>query len=422
MRRTMNRALSVLTAFALALSIGTAAQAEETSGAEQIQTEEISSGAEDKVLEALDLSLDSADTDVDPGADLDMRAVNEIPVTKWITGDEGSGAAGSVMFTNESAYQKTDDPYCYGYSEKVSLTKGVLVVGIANNTASYGDVWLGVWDNPDLLGSPVANTLKKVSVNMQDSMSVEIPKAGTYYIGIYGRADLYSEENSLSWIAGAAAIFLNGADRTVKNGAWAYVGQVSAQTNYFKFKAVKTGYLTINIGSVDSAASMNKITLCNASKKALSDAVAVKDSPVYGVKKGTVYYIKIKATENIEGYRFKVTNEKISDKTATTKAKAVTLKRSKEKKGVIVAGSSKSSWYKFNLPKNGSMQVLVTGVHSGKLKVSFYNSKVKKSSDVIKNGQTVRIFSRGTMSKGTYWVQIERGNNKSSGYYTIRWE
>ena len=75
------------------------------------------------------------------------------------------------------------------------------------------------------------------------------------------------------------------------------------------------------------------MTLCSSKKKALSGEDWNLYDPVYGVKKGNTYYVKVRALYNTSGmYQLKVTNTGVSEKSGTTKSKAVTIKKGSTKK------------------------------------------------------------------------------------------
>lgn len=87
--------------------------------------------------------------------------------------------------------------------------------------------------------------------------------------------------------------------------------RADGQTNSFKFKATRNGYVTVSFGDLNG-----KVTLLNSKKKAISDTISVNTGSsygsaatkraVFGVKKGQTYYIKVKASSyNPSAYQIK---------------------------------------------------------------------------------------------------------------------
>lgn len=219
---------------------------------------------------------------------------------------------------------------------------------------------------------------------------------------------------------------------------------------YVKFKPSKTGYVTFKmaLSSTEYPYSVGTVTLCNSKKTPLSkddvyntNGTASRFYTVtYGVEKGKQYYLKV-YTE--VGTKIKATFKSQSKSKANSRGKAKNLAKNKEAKGIMIANSSKADWYKIKLTKKQKLKVTMgaqtnaSGEYDG-IKFSFYDGKGKLwTSDSIeyfsrgykesKWTQTYQMRDRRTgktypISKGTYYVKVERANKTSSGYYTLKWK
>lgn len=262
------------------------------------------------------------------------------------------------------------------------------------------------------------------STGVEDYTVFTVPAAGTYYIGVY--TSIYSSSAGQIYAGALAALYMNGADRTLTNKTWTVVGQKNSQTNYLKFKASKSGYVRINTSGLSGT-----ITLMNSGKsKSYSEAISFsdtyRDEVVFGVKKGTTYYLKVKANSNYDGgYRIKYANGSISEKSGKTKSKAVTIKKGSTKKGYIYAGSSQADWYKFKLTSSKKVTITVKGGTNDRLKIAVYKGSKRIAGTpqtFWSDDESLKLTSNGKFSKGTYYIKVYRGNSKSSGYYTLKWK
>lgn len=262
------------------------------------------------------------------------------------------------------------------------------------------------------------------SSNGTDSTRVfNIPKGGTYYIGVYTTISTWS--TAQCYYGALAAIYANGADRTLSNNTYSVVGQKNQQTNYLKFKATNNGYVTISTDNL-----YGTVTLMNSTAKtAYSNAITAYSSSnaniTYGVKKGNTYTLKVVSKSNSDGmYRIKYSNKKITEKSGTKRTKAVSVSRNTTKKGFIAAGSSQADWYKIKVTKS-TVKITLTGATNDKIVAKLYNSKGKavSSSTASISRSGYNYYLKGTnMKKGTYYIKVYRGNSKSSGYYNLKWQ
>lgn len=352
-------------------------------------------------------------------------AGNDIKVPTWKTGTESElknlvNANGSLI-----QYNRTDDNLGYnkcGYSQKVKLNKGtVMIVSIADGDGvNYQPCsYFGIFSDPQMT-QPVDSTMydKKDYGEQEPTLGVfEIPSTGYYYIGAY--SSFYSDD-AQNYQVYFAALGINGENRTLTSGSQVAVGQKNAQTNYFTFKATKTGYIRI---LTDTAV---KFRLYNSSKtKSLSDTSTSTTDIVYGVKKDTTYQVRVDALYNKNGgYALKLTNSGITESSGSSKSKAKTIYRgsSKAKKGIIIAGSSTADWYKFKLTQKNTIKVTLEGATNNGIKLYVYKgSKLVDSYTLKKSYKSIYIKSYSKMSTGTYYIKIARANSYSSGWYKCYW-
>ena len=177
----------------------------------------------------------------------------------------------------------------------------------------------------------------------------------------------------------------------------------------------------------DSDSGYAKVVLCNSKKKAYSGSTYAKYIPAYGVTKGKTYYIKVTNSGDSRGYYcFRIDNKKISEKSGKTKSKAVNVKKNKTVNGTIQAGSSQADWYKIKLTKKQKLNIYVKGRTNDTLKIKLYTGKTSRTYSMNNRydgkGFSYKYYTYGKLSKGTYYVQISRGNSKSSGVYSLKWK
>lgn len=380
---------------------------------EEVQAEEVQTEEPEMAEETQNEVLSEAVEEIDM-AEIDAKATVSgfIPVKMSVTGNEALDA-GAITYGSGNPL----GDYC-GYSQAVSFSgKGTVIIAVNNIEQSSSDIDYGIFrdknltDAVDSCGASARGTVTQ--------RAFKIPAAGTYYIGLrsskgYGTSYYY--------YAGVAAAYYSGVDRTLSNGVQIAVGQKDEQTNYFKFKATANGYITA--AYIDPSAGFYKVAICNSSKKELSGYTHLRYNPTYGVKKGTTYYIKVVSGYNSDGgYIFKVTNSAVSEKSGKTKSKAVTIKKGKTKKGTIVAGSSQADWYKFKMTKKKAAKIYVKGRTNDKLKVILYKGgkKIKSYTYTYTTG-AMTLKSFGKLSKGTYYIKVQRANKNSSGWYSLKWK
>lgn len=149
-----------------------------------------------------------------------------------------------------------------------------------------------------------------------------------------------------------------------------------------------------------------------------------------GVKKGT-YTFSVKSNAPVIAYRarfYKVTESKYGSK----KSKAASMKKTKTKKGLIVANKKKTHWYKFKNPKLQKVKVIIStsingGGKYGGIKVTLYDKRGTIGSRIIYPDTAKTILKPYTLGKnnrlvkGTYKIKIE-SYKTGNGYFTVKWK
>lgn len=401
MNKRMKRVLSAVLVGILTVSTAQVVHAEDIANEESAV----------QMVEEQDLL--SAVSEIGSGENIETKDVyaGYIPVTIGKSGNEDVDAG--IISYNSVNNLKGNGSAC-GYSQPVTFSgKGTVIMAVVADAGCSSGIEFGIYKDAEL--NEQVDYTGYAYKGEGATKAFTIPSKGTYYVGL---RSIKGYNTTYSYTASVAAVFYSGADRTLKNNTQIAVGQKTAQTNYFAFKATANGYLT---AYGDSSAALYKVTLCNSSKKALSGEQYLQYSPTYGVKKGTTYYLRVKANTNSNGgYLFKVSNKAITEKSGSTKAKAVTLPKKKTKKGTIVAGSSQADWYKFTLSSSQNVSITMKGDTNDQLKITIYNKRGTIGTRIFYyNTSSLPLKSVGKWSKGTYYIKVERGNKNSSGWYSL---
>lgn len=212
----------------------------------------------------------------------------------------------------------------------------------------------------------------------------------------------------------------------------------AATTALFKIKATKTGFISVGLMEYGSSTSAGHVTLLNSKKKAISDKLWYYDASktsyvVFGVKKGTTYYLKCNLNYGSysNGYTYGVAwkNYAAAYKKNLKKGKALKLKRKGKAANMArpATGKKMNQWYKFKVPKKGKTVIKVNAgnIKSGKAKMTFYYGKKKIASTTISKGamNTITLTygtTYGKANKGTYYAVLTT-NAKCSGQYKIQY-
>lgn len=220
----------------------------------------------------------------------------------------------------------------------------------------------------------------------------------------------------------------------------------TGQYIWIKYKASATGYITItainkiqttesSTGTGDAAVeepafATGEICLYNSKKTTeLSQVEAYNTAsanPIdytvsYGVKKNATYYLRVKAEGDV-AIKCKLT--KVSESSGSKKSKAKSIKKSTTIRGIIPAGDTSADWYKIKVSKKQILHIYYSGNANGKVKFTFSGTYLKTAKKYVDQDVTklYHTYTTERVQPGTYYVKVERGNSKSSGYYTLKWK
>lgn len=207
---------------------------------------------------------------------------------------------------------------------------------------------------------------------------------------------------------------------------------------WINFKPAATGYVTF---SVSNASTLDNYAngswgLFDTNKKQISTIDTFNTSKdesyfknnVYGVQKGKTYYLRVGA---VVGASITAKFTKVSEKSGSKKSKAKTIKKGKTVKGVIVANSKASDWYKFKVTKDQYLKISYSAKTNYGIKMTLYEGSrtlgsvnPNYTSTKTKSTYVVNYYTnKKTKVKAgtTYYVKVSRYNANSSGYYTLKW-
>lgn len=205
----------------------------------------------------------------------------------------------------------------------------------------------------------------------------------------------------------------------------------------FKITPKKTGYIKVFIEEYGNKTSGANLTLLNSSKKAISGMLWYSNSKnssdaVFGVKKGTTYYIKVSGClgnssyQNTYGIHYKLYSA--PDRKNSSKSNALNLKRKAAYSKVALPANGKKTtkWYKFKVTKERATEISADfrNVNFGNYQILVYYGKTKVLSKTVINGKvnTYKIKNKKDKAKkGTYYIKII-SSSKSSGMYKIKYK
>ena len=263
--------------------------------------------------------------------------------------------------------------------------------------------------------------------------SFPVAAAGTYTVEMASvSGDAYAAVDAFYYPSGG----------TPKKGTDFYGSSPNGKVAYYKITAPSTGYITVDIPKSFDGAASYQVKLFSSSKKALfkKGYESVGSSKDYktriGVTKGT-YYVGIKTSDLAYAVNLKFTA--VSEKSGSTKGKAVKLSKGKTKKGIITASQSTTSgdWYKFTISKAQKVNLEVSTLTSqggggGGLKFSIYSGSTSYSfgsenfNYYTPNGTLKPVsygagYSGNTLQPGTYYIKIQKYGD-GNGYYKLKWK
>lgn len=432
MKHVLRKTIAVVLSMSLVLSCAGIALADAGTAQPKAQTQTIEkSAAPATATEQTQIATAQVAKLLSSGAATPQTAAGNFKLVKIKTGNEKEKDSDIAAVGYDQSEIKAQHPSysnlnIVGRSTRVTIpAKGTIIM-----TAVVGKLWdnvaaksirFGLYKNASMT-QPVG-TEGSCAVNSGSDKVIVVPKGGTYYLGAYS-TNSKASPTEFGNAVGATAYYINGADRTVTAGTWNAVGQVKPQVNYFKFKAKSTGYIKV---TTRGGSTLDTVSLKNSTKKTLLCSAAKMGNAVFGVKAGNTYQIRVtpKYQKRDGWYQIRVSNYKVTEKSGSTRAKAVTISRGSKyaKKGTIIAGNSTSDWYKIKVTAKKAFRVVMKGETNNKMKMSLYNSKGKLIKSITMNGAShsgayIRLTN---YPKGTYYVKISRGTSQSSGHYSVFW-
>ena len=290
--------------------------------------------------------------------------------------------------------------------------------------------------------------MKRLSLSLKDFLLMMVVVCGLFFaVGTYTAHAAMGDrtaEGSIAIVPGGEVVAPVNTDVKLNFGT-----RTDLYNEYYfiKITPIKTGIITFK----DDFSHGYCIVLCDAKKKVISEGnnygspgdflswdsgYKWQTSISYGVKKGKTYYIRLRggstSRENLQtGTPYigtvKWTNKAVkAAKSGKSKKKAVTLKKGKKKKGLIVAGDRKGKWYKI---KSKYKQTKITcsakncnGVIVAEVR---YKSGGKwqniKCRGVRSSEPSRSVIMFSTKKNNTYYVKVYP-DKKDSGEYYLSWK
>ena len=149
---------------------------------------------------------------------------------------------------------------------------------------------------------------------------------------------------------------------------------------------------------------------------------ASETSECYGVKKNTVYYIRV---NSVGGVKITAKFNKVNDKSGTKKSKALNLRKGKNTNGLITTANKKSHWYKFTTTKPSKFTFNITPYLTGPIDITLSGTGVKTNTFRLQTGLWGKkdgFSPTGKVRAGTYYVQIKPASKICNGYYKVSWK
>lgn len=210
---------------------------------------------------------------------------------------------------------------------------------------------------------------------------------------------------------------------------------------YYKVVPAKSGVMTVNLKAYSNVATTGTVTLYNANKVKVSNAVQYKSSKTatkayFGVTKGKTYYIRVQNCGDANGYYYSYYGIRYgvaaaTDRSINTTGKALKLTRGGSGYSTLFTANNATGidYYKIYVPtkRTTKFSVDTTKMRSGTVKVRVYkNGKQVGSTQTINPSDTTSTFTitygttTGKASKGTYYIKLTK-SEKASGLYKIRY-
>lgn len=217
--------------------------------------------------------------------------------------------------------------------------------------------------------------------------------------------------------------------------------------NWVSYTALKDGYLRLSFSNNTKSKlighSYGNICLYDAGKTTplsapmhydTDDSRAFMTSEYFGVKKGATYKIRISSIGGVKMHAsFKAVNKKLYKN--IRKQKAVTLKKKKQRDGIVQPGDMKSHYYKFKVTKRQKIKFMITPYLTDDFYFIISGPKLKKSKIrvAVRSSGGKHVYSNYWGKKrtletpvkampGTYYMEVKPIGGTCNGYYKISWK
>lgn len=207
---------------------------------------------------------------------------------------------------------------------------------------------------------------------------------------------------------------------TLKKGTWSDYYIEADTTAYYKIKAPASGLMKLEVTAEEESPLLEAVLLNGKKKPLSSESPAYISKPLYfGVKKGTCY-IRL-YNDGMEGaaVRIRYTFENVKTTKNISKSKAISLKKGKTAKGLLLCGDKKTErWYKVTVPKNRKVKISLSAKsNDNDFSLWIYQANMKNVKSLeLNNGKTKKTLS---LKKGTYYFVI---SGYDTGMYSIQWK
>lgn len=215
---------------------------------------------------------------------------------------------------------------------------------------------------------------------------------------------------------------------SLKNGTWTSVYCDFSNPTYLTFKATDNGYITIKAENLVATGNFAQVTLCNSKRKEIVNTISSylpTDQFLYAVKKNVTYKIKIGSSNSgqMEFCRIRTDFKKRTEKSGSSRKKAVTIKTGTTVQGMVFAEDSvgHEDWYKVTIPGSGTYTLTFSGsITSGTIGMDLYRSNGKKPRKVLTVSKIGDNKSCSLESGRTYYIRVTKSEKKASGIYSLK--
>lgn len=192
---------------------------------------------------------------------------------------------------------------------------------------------------------------------------------------------------------------------------------------YFYLKVIPDVTGVLNIYSTPS--SSGNITLCDSKKEPVSSTqkleYGVDKTFTFGIQKKKTYYIRI---ESQDALSIKYTTKAYKDTGATSRSNGTLLKQGKTYKGLIYAGRSSESWYRFKTKQSQIISLDMKGFSYDGINIAMYDKNYNEIMNYTVftdiNG-TASLNTGGAYPEGMYYICVKRADSLANGWYSLKW-